>query len=65
MNFTVVSFATLTGNPIAGTIISAEGGKYLGAQGFMGASFLVGGAFIFAARLARQGRANGDWWIKI
>ncbi|KAA8650880.1 uncharacterized protein ATNIH1004_003569 [Aspergillus tanneri] len=65
MNFTVVSFATLTGNPIAGAIISADAGKYIGAQVFMGASFLLGGAFIFAARLTRQGKTKGGWWIKI
>ncbi|CAG8938246.1 unnamed protein product [Penicillium salamii] len=64
MNFTVVSFATLTGNPIAGAIISADG-KYIGAQGFMGASFLLGGVLIFGARLARQRATNGGWWIKI
>jgi MFS family permease len=65
MNFTVVSFATLTGNPIAGAMISAEGGKYLGAQILMGASFLLGGAFIFAARLTRQARMNVGWWIQV
>ncbi|KAH8199088.1 hypothetical protein TruAng_006724 [Truncatella angustata] len=37
MTFTIVSFATLTGNPIAGAIISAEGGGYMGAQIFTGA----------------------------
>lgn len=50
MNFTVISFATLTGNPIAGALITAMEGRYLGAQVFMGSSFIVGTAFIIAAR---------------
>ncbi len=36
MVFTIISFATLTGPPIAGAIISATGGKYYGAQAFAG-----------------------------
>ncbi|WXC58399.1 hypothetical protein SNK03_004297 [Fusarium graminearum] len=51
MNFTVISFATLTGNPIAGAIITAMQGKYYGAQAFMGSSFIVGTAFIVAAKM--------------
>ncbi|KAK4223153.1 riboflavin transporter MCH5 [Podospora fimiseda] len=36
MVFTVVSFATLAGPPIAGAIITAAGGRYFGAQIFAG-----------------------------
>ncbi|KAL3599912.1 hypothetical protein FPOAC2_04140 [Fusarium poae] len=50
MNFSIISFATLSGNPIAGAIITAMGGRYLGAQLFMGSSFIVGTAFIVAAK---------------
>ncbi|KAI8286949.1 hypothetical protein K4K60_013037 [Colletotrichum sp. SAR11_57] len=38
MTFTLISFAVLIGQPIAGAIISAEGGKYTGAQAYAGAS---------------------------
>ncbi|OJJ65688.1 hypothetical protein ASPBRDRAFT_60343 [Aspergillus brasiliensis CBS 101740] len=65
MNFTIISFATLTGDPIGGALIEADGGKYIGAQAFVGVCFFLGGAFIFAARLSRQLRGNKDWWIKI
>ncbi|KAI0467311.1 major facilitator superfamily domain-containing protein [Xylaria cf. heliscus] len=51
MVFTIVSFATLTGNPIAGAIIAADGGRYNGAQAFTGLSLLLGASFIFGARL--------------
>lgn len=65
MNFTIVSFATLTGNPIVGSLISAQGGKYMAAQVFMGVSFLLGAGFIFAARWARQGRTKGGFWTRV
>ncbi|KAJ5898821.1 hypothetical protein N7495_003565 [Penicillium taxi] len=49
MNFTIVSFATLTEDSIAGALISANGGSYIGAQAFMGSCFLVGGG-LFSRR---------------
>lgn len=49
MNFTVISFATLTGNPIAGALITVMEGRHFGAQVFMGISFMFGSAFIIAA----------------
>ncbi|KAI8682455.1 hypothetical protein NCS56_00368400 [Fusarium sp. Ph1] len=36
MIFTIVSFAVLTGTPIAGTLISTMDGRYIGAQAFAG-----------------------------
>jgi MFS family permease len=65
MVFTIVSFATLTGNPIAGAIIAADGGRYNGAQAFTGASLLIGASFIFAARLVRMRRTGQGWLLKI
>ncbi|KAI3319891.1 major facilitator superfamily domain-containing protein [Xylariaceae sp. AK1471] len=59
MVFTIVSFATLTGNPIAGAIIAADGGRYYGAQGFTGASLLIGASLIFGARLVRMRKTAG------
>ncbi|KAM6534224.1 hypothetical protein FALCPG4_007156 [Fusarium falciforme] len=50
MVFTLNSIATLTGPPIAGTIIRISGGHYLGAQVFAGVSLLLGGLLIMVAR---------------
>ncbi|KAI0535005.1 riboflavin transporter MCH5 [Xylaria digitata] len=65
MVFTIVSFATLTGNPIAGAIIAASGGRYNGAQGFAGASLILGSSLIFGARIVRMRRTGTGWTVKI
>lgn len=71
MVFTIVSFATLAGPPIAGAIITASGGNYYGAQAFAGASLLLGMALMAAAReikvrrLRRAGEAASGWRIKV
>ncbi|KAL7620051.1 hypothetical protein AAE478_010600 [Parahypoxylon ruwenzoriense] len=65
MVFTIVSFAVLTGNPIAGAIISAAGGSYHGAQAFTGACLLVGMGMISAARFARMRKTGAGWKVKI
>ncbi|KAK8116312.1 major facilitator superfamily transporter [Apiospora sp. TS-2023a] len=65
MVFTIVSFAVLTGNPIAGAIIAASGGKYWGAQAFTGCSLLLGMCLIFCARLARQRRDGVGYGFRV
>jgi MFS family permease len=74
MGFTIASFATLAGPPIAGAIITASGGSYHGAQAFAGATLLLGMAFMIAARTvaARQfqargtsARPGGTWYVKV
>ncbi|TGJ81274.1 hypothetical protein E0Z10_g7497 [Xylaria hypoxylon] len=65
MVFTIVSFATLTGSPIAGAIIAASGGRYSGAQAFAGVSLLIGSSLIFGARLVRMRRTGSGWIMKI
>lgn len=56
MIFTTVSFAVLTGSPLAGALIQERNGDYLGAQAF-GGSVLIGGCCVLiAARLARTGK---------
>jgi MFS family permease len=65
MTFTIVSFAVLTGPPLAGAIISRMDGRYAGAQAFAGATLLVGCGFQVAARLARSRRTGGGWWEKV
>lgn len=68
MVFTIISFATLAGPPIAGAIITAEGGTYYGAQAFAGASLLLGMLLIIAARqvkvrrLMRETDVEGPVW---
>ncbi|KAI0893157.1 MFS general substrate transporter [Annulohypoxylon nitens] len=65
MVFTIVSFAVLTGNPIAGAIIGAMGGRYYGAQGFTGACLIVGMGFLIAARVVRMRKTGEGWRVKI
>ncbi len=54
MAFTINSFATLAGPPIAGAIIAAQGGQYAGAQIFAGVALLVGGGLLVAAKMAKS-----------
>ncbi|OBR05243.1 Major facilitator superfamily transporter [Colletotrichum higginsianum IMI 349063] len=64
MTFTIVSFAVLTGPPIAGAIISAEGGRYVGAQVYAGTCLLAGMCFWIAARVVKTRKAGGGLWFK-
>jgi MFS family permease len=54
MIFTIVSFAALTGPPIAGQLIQRRDGGYLYAQIFAGVVMFVGGGFMIAARMAKS-----------
>ncbi|KAK2610294.1 hypothetical protein N8I77_003740 [Diaporthe amygdali] len=65
MVFTIVSFATLTGPPIAGAIISSCGGQYYGAQAFAGGTMILGGGFMMAAKVVKQRRLGGGWKGKV
>lgn len=68
MVFTIVSFATLAGPPIAGAIITASGGSYYGAQAFAGATLMLSMGLMAAARavkvkrLMREGDVGGSAW---
>ncbi|RDW72191.1 hypothetical protein BP5796_08225 [Coleophoma crateriformis] len=55
MFFTVVSFAVLTGPPLGGALIQANGGGYLYAQIWAGSSMAAGGLLIVVARWAATG----------
>ncbi|KAI9723637.1 MAG: hypothetical protein M1812_000937 [Candelaria pacifica] len=55
MVFTLVSFASLTGAPLAGELIERKGGDYLYAQVFAGSSIIVGFVTLVGARLADSG----------
>lgn len=60
MVFTIVSFATLAGPPIAGAIIKASGGSYYGAQAFAGAGLLLGTVLMAAARSIKLKRLRSE-----
>lgn len=56
MILTVVSFAMLTGPPLAGALIDRDGGKYLAMQIWGGCSMIGGAGFIAAAHFAKERR---------
>lgn len=51
----VMSFGALTGSPIAGAIVQAQGGNYLGLQLFCGCCMLVSVVVFCAARWVQPG----------
>ena len=55
IDISIISFATLTGTPIAGALISKDNGGYVYAIIFSGVSMFLGGAFLVAARVAKVG----------
>jgi MFS family permease len=65
MVFTIVSFAVLTGPPIAGAAVNAAGGGYTGAQVFAGTVLAVGCGFLCAAKMVRMKRTGQGWRAKI
>jgi len=58
--YTVVSFGTLTGIPIAGALIQACGGRYYGVVIFTGVSYVISVASMFAARVMKAG-----WKVRV
>lgn len=54
MIFTIVSFAVLTGPPIAGALIQAKQGQYQYAQMFAGLDLTIGCGFLIAARICKS-----------
>lgn len=57
MVLTIVSFAALTGSPIAGALVQADNGGFLYMQMFMGSSVLLGTILVALARVTRFGFA--------
>lgn len=53
--FLIVSFAGLTGNPIAGALLVKDGGDFTGLQIFCGVMMLVGSMFFLASRWVQAG----------
>jgi MFS family permease len=54
-NFFIISFTTLTGNPLAGALISTNNGGYLYLQIFTGVTLFVGTLCIFGSRYSQVG----------
>ncbi|KAH8671412.1 major facilitator superfamily domain-containing protein [Xylariales sp. PMI_506] len=54
MVFTIVSTACLTGPPLAGRLIQAAGGNYIGAQTWGGSCLVLGGLILVAAKVASR-----------
>ncbi|KAN0122157.1 MFS monocarboxylate transporter [Hyaloscypha variabilis] len=55
MVFSICGFAVLIGNPLAGALITRDGGRYLYAQMFAGAAMTLGVLFLTAARVLKSG----------
>ncbi|KAF2234210.1 MFS general substrate transporter [Viridothelium virens] len=55
MGFTIVSFACLTGPPLAGALIQDDDGQYLYAQMWAGSTMVCGGCLLVAARIVKTG----------
>lgn len=53
--FTVVSFASLTGIPIAGQLITTMNGRYEGLVAFTGAAYAASFVFYYAAKISGAG----------
>lgn len=54
-SFSIISVAVLTGNPIAGALITLDGGGYLYLQLFCGIAMGVGCGFLVAAKYVQCG----------
>ena len=55
MVFSVISFACLTGPPLAGALIQRKDGNYIYAQVFVGTALMAGCATLIASRAVRRG----------
>jgi hypothetical protein len=51
----IIGFATLTGTPIAGALLSRDNGGYTLAIIFAGVTMFSGAAFLLASRVANVG----------
>ncbi|KAF5608637.1 monocarboxylate transporter 4 [Fusarium subglutinans] len=57
MIFSIISFAALTGSPLAGKLMQATGGSYLAAQIWGGSSMILGMGLLYAAKRAEAPHA--------
>lgn len=64
MVMSIISFAVLTGPPIAGSIIDATG-NYKGAQAFSGASLAMGCVFLLCSKIVKMKKTGQGWTGKV
>lgn len=55
MVFSITAFALLIGQPLAGVIITADGGNYLWAQMYAGSALMAGAICLGIVRVYRVG----------
>lgn len=55
MVFSICGLALLIGQPLAGVLITADGGSYLYTQMYSGASMTLGVVFMIGARISKMG----------
>lgn len=58
MAFGIISFASMTGPPVGGALLTADGGKFVGAQAWAACALLVGCLLVTAARFLKAGRKS-------
>jgi len=62
MVLSIVAFSTLTGAPIAGAIIDADKGSFVGVQVYGGTMMLIGTAILI---MARESQTGWKWKAKV
>lgn len=55
MAFGIISFASMTGPPVGGALLTADGGRFVGAQAWAACAMVVGFALCFVARCFKSG----------
>ncbi|KAK4194316.1 major facilitator superfamily domain-containing protein [Triangularia verruculosa] len=63
--FAAVGIGSLIGSPIAGVLITARAGSYVGAQAFSGSALAAGALLILAAREIRRRKTSASFWSKL
>lgn len=60
--FASVGMGALIGSPVAGVLITAADGSYVGAQAFSGSSLLVGALLILGSQAIRRRKKHAQPW---
>ncbi|KAK4660723.1 hypothetical protein QC762_0021900 [Podospora pseudocomata] len=63
--FGAVGIGSLIGSPIAGGLITAGGGSYVGAQVFSGSVLAAGAMLMLGAREIRRWKTSASFWSKL
>lgn len=63
--FAAVGIGSLIGSPIAGVLITARNGSYVGAQAFSASALAAGALLILAAREIQRRKTSARFWSKL